>query len=411
MKRSESIYLAGTFDTKKEELLFVKNCIDNAIDKVHMSTVTVDLSTLRATSSLADIAPNEVAACHPEGKDAVFTGDRGSAIEQMSLAFKEFVQRRNDLAGIISLGGSGGTALSTPAMRSLNIGVPKVMVSTMASGNVAHYVGPSDICMMYSVTDIQGINRISERVLLNAAHAIAGMASFKYEISSNTKPAVAVSMFGVTTPCVQAAQEVLEETYDCLVFHATGTGGQSMEKLVENKLVLGVLDITTTEICDHLMGGVLSAGEERLEAVIKTKIPYVGSCGALDMVNFGAKDTVPEHYKNRNLYIHNANVTLMRTTVEENVRIGTWIADKLNRMEGSVRFLIPEKGVSLIDVEGQPFYDPKADKALFDALKNKTVQTKNRRIITLPYAINDPEFSDALVKNFKEITQTTHVGG
>ncbi len=269
------------------------------------------------------------------------------------------------------------------------------------------YVGPSDLCMMYSVTDVAGINRISERVLANAAHALAGMIAYARPLNapSDTKPAIGLTMFGVTTPCVQAVTRALEERYDCLVFHATGTGGQSMEKLVDSGLLAGVIDVTTTEIADEIVGGVLSAGPGRLDAIARARVPYVGSCGALDMVNFWAMDTVPSQFRGRNLYRHNANVTLMRTTPEECARIGRFIADKLNRMEGPVRFLIPDGGVSLIDAPGKPFWDPAADKALFDAITSGVRATSSRRIVRLPHNVNDPEFVDALVAAFGEISR------
>jgi uncharacterized protein (UPF0261 family) len=275
----------------------------------------------------------------------------------------------------------------------------------VASGDVKPYVGPSDICMMYSVTDISGINRISEKVLSNAAHALAGMIAYSKKEQEQTKPALGLTMFGLTTTCVQAVCKQLEQRFDCIVFHATGTGGQSMEKLVDSGLISGVLDVTTTEIADELVGGVLSAGPTRLDIFSKKKIPYVGSCGALDMVNFWAMETVPPHFKDRVLYKHNANVTLMRTTPEENVRIGRFIAEKLNRMEGPVRFLIPEGGVSGIDAPGKQFWDPAADKALFDAIASNLRTTSSRRLVRLPHHINDPAFADALVANFNEITQ------
>src|SRR6266850_7706217 len=339
-------YVAGTFDTKGRELYFLRDCLE----KLGLRTVTVDLST-SGKPSPAMIHPREVARHHPKGERAVFTGDRGTAVSEMAVAFEHFVVGRRDLGGLISAGGSGGTALATPAMRRLPIGLPKMMVSSVASGDVRPYVGPSDLCMMYSVTDVAGINRISERVLANAAHALAGMIAYARALTgdSSAKPAIGLTQFGVTTPCVQAVTRVLEERYDCLVFHATGTGGQSMEKLVDSGLLAGVIDVTTTEIADEIVGGVLSAGPGRLDAIARARVPYVGSCGALDIVNFWAMDTVPSQFRGRNLYRHNANVTLMRTTPEECARIGRFIADKLNRMEGPVRFLIPDGGVSLID--------------------------------------------------------------
>ncbi|MGH8674460.1 MAG: Tm-1-like ATP-binding domain-containing protein, partial [Burkholderiales bacterium] len=262
-------YVAGTFDTKGRELFFLRSCLD----KLGLRTVTVDLST-SGKPSPAMVHPREVARCHPQGERAVFTGDRGSAVSAMAIAFEHFIAQRRDLGGLMSAGGSGGTALATQAMRRLPIGVPKVMVSSVASGDVKPYVGPTDICMMYSVTDVQGINRISERVLANAAHALAGMIAYSRpkESSSAAKPAIGLTMFGVTTPCVQGVVKQLEERYDCLVFHATGTGGQSMEKLVDSGLLGGVIDVTTTEIADEVAGGVLSAGPERMDAIIRTRV-------------------------------------------------------------------------------------------------------------------------------------------
>ena len=391
-------YVAGTFDTKGRELTFVANCLE----KLGLAVVTVDLSTSQKPSP-AKVGPAEVARCHPKGPLAVFTGDRGRAVAAMAEAFERFILTRRDLAGIVSAGGSGGTALATPAMRRLPVGVPKVMVSTVASGNVKDYVGPSDICMMYSVTDVQGINRISEQVLSNAAHALAGMIAHSKRTETQAKRAIGLTMFGVTTPCVQMVAKALEEKFDTLVFHATGTGGQSMEKLADSGLLAGIIDVTTTEVCDLLMGGVFSADEDRFGAIIRTRLPYVGSCGALDMVNFGPKDTVPERYRSRNLYEHNPQVTLMRTTAEENERMGRWIGERLNRMDGPVRFLIPEGGVSLLDQPGRAFHDPAADAALFRALETTVRQTPRRRLIRLPHNVNDPEFAAALVKNFLEI--------
>jgi len=408
-------YIAGTFDTKARELFFLRSCLE----KLGLRTVTVDLST-SGDPSPAMVHPREVARHHPQGERAVFTGDRGTAVAEMAVAFARFLPQRRDLGGIISAGGSGGTALATAAMRELPIGVPKLMVSTVASGDVKPYVGPSDICMMYSVTDVSGINRISARVLSNAAHALAGMvawggndgsangsanaANLANPAADGIKPAIGLTMFGVTTPCVQAVSRQLEDRYDCVIFHATGTGGQSMEKLVDSGLLSAVIDVSTTEIADEIVGGFLTAGPQRLDAIIRTRIPYVGSVGALDMANFWAPDTVPAKFQQRNLYRHNPNVTLMRTTAEENLRIGQFIVDKLNRMEGPVRFLLPEKGVSMLDAPGQPFRDAAADKALFDAIGAGFRATANRRLIRLPHHINDPAFSDALVASFNDIS-------
>ncbi len=393
-------YVIGTFDTKGAELAFLAN----SLKRLGVKTVTVDLST-SGRPSPADIGPPEVAQHHPGGERAVFTGDRGASVTAMAEAVSRFIRTRRDIGGVISAGGSGGTALATAAMRALPVGMPKFMVSTVASGDVSRYVAPSDITMMYSVTDVQGINSISEQVLANAAHALAGMIAHQRrdDQRASTKPAIGLTMFGLTTPCVQAVTAALRDDYDCLVFHATGTGGQSMEKLVDSHLLTGVIDATTTEIADHLVGGVFSAGPDRFGAIIRTRVPYVGSCGALDMVNFYARDTVPARFDGRKFYIHNPNVTLMRTTPEENEAMGMFIAERLNRMEGPVRFLIPEGGVSGIDAPAKPFFDPAANRALFSTIERMFVQTARRRLIKLPYHINDRPFADAIVRNFREI--------
>jgi uncharacterized protein (UPF0261 family)/ABC-type branched-subunit amino acid transport system ATPase component len=398
-------YIAGTFDTKGRELFFLKQCIE----RLGLRTVTVDLSTSGSTST-ANVHPREVARHHPGGERAVFTGDRGSAVTAMAAAFEHFVLGRRDLGGIVSAGGSGGTALATRAMRALPVGVPKVMVSTVASGDVRPYVGPSDICMMYSVTDVSGINRISEKVLANAAHALAGMVAHRRSGESQARPALGLTMFGVTTPCVQAVTRQLQNDYDCLVFHATGTGGQSMEKLVDSGLLTGVIDVSTTEVCDEVVGGVLSAGPERFDAIVRRRLPYVASCGALDMVNFWAWDSVPARFAGRNLYRHNPNVTLMRTTPDECRAIGEFIAAKLNRMEGPVRFVIPEGGVSALDAPGKPFWDRAADKALFAAIESNFRATATRRLVRSPLHINEPAFADLLVRQFNEVMAQARPG-
>ena len=394
-------YVAGTFDTKGRELAFVRQCIE----KLGLRVVTVDLST-SGKPSPASVHPREVARHHPEGESAVFSNDRGRATEAMGLAFEAFVRTRRDIGGVISAGGSGGTSMATQGMRALPIGLPKMMVSTMASGDTRPYVGPSDICMMYSVTDVQGINRISESVLANAANALAGMVAHPPLLSTITRPAIGLTMFGVTTPCVQAVTKALQESYDCLVFHATGVGGQSMEKLAESGLLAGVIDVSTTEVADQIVGGVLSAGPTRLDVFARHTLPYVGSCGALDMVNFGAWDTVPERFKARKLYRHNTTVTLMRTTVEDCRAIGEFIATKLNAMRGPVRFLIPEGGVSAIDQAGQPFHDPEADRVLFSTIEAGFRSGPDRRLQRLPLHINDEAFSAALVAAWHEVSRT-----
>ena len=394
-------YVAGTFDTKGRELFFMRQCLE----KLGLRVVTVDLST-SGRPSPASVHPREVARHHPLGEAAVFSGDRGAAVTGMALAFEHFIQTRRDVGGMLSAGGSGGTTLATAAMRALPIGVPKVMVSTMASGDVRPYVGPSDICMMYSVTDVQGIHRISEKVLANAAHALAGMIAHPPAKAMQSKPALGLTMFGVTTPCVQAVTKRLGDDYDCLVFHATGVGGQSMEKLADSGLLDGVIDVSTTEIADEIAGGVLSAGPTRLDVFARHALPYVGSCGALDMCNFGAWDTVPERFKARKLYRHNPTVTLMRTTLDENRAIGEFLVAKLNAMTGPVRFLIPEGGVSSIDAAGAVFHDPDADRMLFDTITRGFRSGANRKLLRLPLHINHEAFADALVAAWREIAST-----
>ena len=398
-------YVVGTFDTKARELFFLRQCLE----KLGLRVVTVDLST-SGKPSPASVHPREVARHHPQGEAAVFSGDRGSAVTAMALAFENYVRTRRDLGGILSAGGSGGTSLATAGMRVLPIGVPKVMVSTMASGDVRPYVGPSDICMMYSVTDVQGINRISEKVLANAAHALAGMVMHPPAASTITKPALGLTMFGVTTTCVQAVAKRLQDEADCLVFHATGVGGQSMEKLVESGLLAGVIDVSTTEVADEIGGGVLSAGPTRLDVFARHALPYVGSCGALDMVNFGAWDSVPERFKSRKMYRHNPTVTLMRTSADECRRIGEFIAAKLNAMTGPVRFLIPEGGVSAIDKPGQPFHDPEADRVLFSTLEQHFRSGAERKLLRLPHHINDEAFADALVAAWHDVQRAAATG-
>ncbi|MBQ0924703.1 Tm-1-like ATP-binding domain-containing protein [Saccharopolyspora endophytica] len=393
-----SAYVAGTFDTKGAELDYVAELIAHG-----HPVVTVDLSTTGEGSSGAVVQPAEVAAHHPDGADAVFTGDRGTAVTAMARAFAHFLRER-DVDGVIGLGGSGGTALITPAMRELPVGVPKVMVSTVASGDVSGYVDATDIAMFPSVTDVAGLNRISRRILANAAHALLGAISHPMP-QVEDKPAVALSMFGVTTPCATATADALAAEFDPLVFHATGTGGRAMEKLVDDGLVRAVLDITTTEVCDLIAGGVMSAGEQRLDAIARTGVPYVGSCGALDMVNFGALESVPQHYRDRNLYVHNPQVTLMRTTAQECREIGSFIARKLNACRGPVRFLLPTAGVSMLDAPGQPFHDPEADAALFDTIEREVDQTEDRRVLRVGHNINDEEFVAALLASFREILE------
>ena len=397
------VIVAGTWDTKAEELRFLR---DRLIEQ-RLPVKTVDLSTSGKPSS-ADIPPHHVAAFHPGGIGAVMTGDRGTAVAAMARAFETWIAGAVGIRGMISAAGSGGTAMVTPAMRALPIGMPKVMISTVASGDVSEYVGPSDILMMYSVADVQGINRISAQVLTNGAHALAGAIRFGRSSPINMtsdKPALGFTMFGVTTQAVQTIIAGLEDRYECLTFHATGTGGQSMEKLADSGMLSGALDITTTEVCDMLVGGVMPATEDRFGAFIRSRIPYVGSVGALDMVNWHAPDSVPEAFKDRLFYEHNPQVTLMRTTAEESTRIGIWIAERLNRMDGPVRFLLPLGGVSALDAPGQVFNDPGARQALFDAIRQTFEPAPNRRLVEINSNINGPVFAAGALAAFDEIAE------
>jgi uncharacterized protein (UPF0261 family)/ABC-type branched-subunit amino acid transport system ATPase component len=401
------VIVAGTLDTKGDELRFIRDQIAGAGVRV----LLVDLSTSGGPSP-ADVPPHHVAAYFRGGPNAVFTGERGGAITAMAAAFEAWVQRHEPIGGLISAGGSGGSSLVAPAMRALPIGVPKVLISSVASGNVGPYVGPSDIMMLYSVTDVAGLNSVSRQVLANGAAAIVGMvkarsANVERErrpaARGGSKPAIGLTMFGVTTPCVDAVVDALEEDFECLVFHATGVGGQSMEKLVDSGALSGVIDITTTEVCDLLLGGALPATEDRFGAIARMRVPYIGSCGALDMVNFGPMDTVPERYRGRTLEVHNPTVTLMRTTPEENARIGRWIGERLNRMDGPVRFFLPEGGVSALDSPGRPFSDPNADTELFRALEATVRQSGSRRLIRMPEHINDPRFAAEIAAEFRRL--------
>jgi uncharacterized protein (UPF0261 family) len=323
----------------------------------------------------------------------------------MAEALTRFLLSRDDIGAVLGLGGGGNTSMVTQAMRALPIGVPKLMVSTMASGNVAPYVGPTDIMMMHAVADVAGLNAITAQVIGNAAHAAAGMALNAVPERAGGSRAVGLTMFGVTTPCITQIRHLIEDDCECFVFHATGTGGQCLEKLIDSGLIGAALDITTTEVADHLLGGVLACTEDRFGAVIRSRIPWVGSVGAVDMVNFGARDSVPAQFSGRRLYVHNPQVTLMRTTPGENAAIGRWIIERVNRMEGPVRFLLPLQGVSAIDTGGKPFHDPEADQALFAAIRSAWRSASNRQLIEIDAHINDPAFAEAAVHAFRDITK------
>lgn len=390
----KTVAVLGTFDTKGKELKYIKECIEEHGLKTLCINTGVFEPVVEPDISSADVA----AAVGADINAIVEKRDRATATEVLSKGTEKLIPQlyaEGKFDGIISIGGSGGTALATPAMRQLPLGVPKVMVSTMASGDVSPYVGTSDIVMIPSVVDAEGLNDISKVIFSNAANAVVGMVQNRKEIESDGKPLLAATMFGVTTPCVKAAEDYLhEQGYDVLVFHATGTGGKCMEALIDQGFIKGVLDLTTTEWCDEVVGGVLNAGPDRLTAAGKNGIPQVVSVGALDMVNFGPMDTVPAQFKDRNLYKHNPTVTLMRTTADELKSIGHEIASRLADATGKTTLMLPLKGVSMIDVEGQPFYDAEADKALFDTLRTE-LEGSNVEIVELDTDINDKEFAVA----------------
>ncbi|MEY9183866.1 uncharacterized protein (UPF0261 family)/ABC-type branched-subunit amino acid transport system ATPase component [Bradyrhizobium sp. USDA 326] len=405
------VLVVGTLDTKGQELRFIRDIIAES----GLRTRLVDVSTSGKHSS-CDVSAQEIALNHGRGGSAVFGTDRGAAVTAMADAFANWLRRQGNVGGVISAGGSGAASLVAPGMRALPIGVPKLIISSVASGDVGPYVGPADITMMHSVTDVQGLNSISRAVLANGASALAGMVKARLEDRETKEraagaglPSVGITMFGVTTPAVQKIAAELRDDFECLVFHATGVGGRSMEKLVESGQLAGVIDLTTTEICDLMMGGVFPATEDRLGAIIRSRLPYVGSVGALDMVNFGAPETIPERYRGRKFHVHNPQVTLMRTTLEENERMGRWIGERLNQMDGPVRFFLPEGGVSALDARGQPFWDPDADAALFRTLERTVRQTGNRQLIRIPKNINDPDFAAVIVSAFRTLFGRTGV--
>jgi uncharacterized protein (UPF0261 family) len=394
------VYVIGTCDTKGEELAWATQCVRQA----GAPAVLVDVSTTPSGFAV-DVTAKTVAACHPRGQTAVLgLADRGEAVSAMGVALRHWLLKQTDVGAVLGLGGSGNTSIVTEAMRALPVGVPKMMVSTLASGNVAGFVGPTDICMMHAVVDVAGLNAISRQIISNAAHAVAGMVLHQKPREERAARAVGFTMFGVTTQSVTNIRERLPAGCESFVFHATGTGGQSFEKLAESGWFDAVFDITTTEVADHLCGGVLPCTEDRFGAFTRKPVPYVGSVGAVDMVNFGARDTVPAQFASRQFHVHNAHVTLMRTTPEENTRIGQFIVERLNRMPGPVRFLLPLRGVSAIDREGQVFYAPEADAALFNAIRKTWQKASNRKLIEIDSHINDAAFAEAAIAAYKDMT-------
>ena len=418
------VYVVATMDTKGAECAFVAERLRAA----GVDAATVDVGTLGEPQAPPDVPRADVRRTAAAGDLGELPRDRASAVSAMSAALLRFLvaeQAAGRVAGVLGLGGGGGTSLICPAMQALPIGLPKLMVSTMASGNTAPYVGTSDLFMLYSVVDVAGLNSVSRKVLTNAAAAMAGMvggtsvSAFGLATNSHAagparasdaesrapsigeKPAVALTMFGVTTPCVDGVRKQLEARgFDVLVSPATGSGHRAREKLVASGLVQGVIDVTTTAMADEVVGGVLPCGPERFGAILAAGISYVARLGALDRVNFGARATLPPQLAGRRLHVHNAQVTLMRTTADECRRIARRLAAKWNRSTAPLTVLVPERGLSAIDAPGQPFYDPEANGALFDELEATLITSPMRRLLRLPLHVNDPEFGAALTAEF-----------
>ena len=401
-----SVFLFATLDTKGREANFVRGLLTSYA----VSVTLVDVGALGTPAVSADISRERIfELAETTIEDVRKNADRGDAVTKAAAGAARLAREayaRGELSGVLGLGGSAGTTIATAAMQALPLGVPKVMLSTLASGMVRQFVGDKDIFMLNSVVDIAGINRVSREVLSQAARAMAGLVKHPGpEPQQDDKPLVAATMFGVTTACVERARETLERAgCEVLVFHATGNGGQAMESLIGEGLIAGVLDVTTTELADERVGGFLSAGPNRLTAAGRAGIPQVVSTGALDMVNFYAPESVPAQFKDRLFYKHNANVTLMRTTPEENAQIGASMARKLSAAKGPVAILLPGRGVSAIDKEGQPFNDPAARKALHDAIRSGVQAIQ---VTELDLHINDPGFADAAANKLLELMKIT----
>jgi uncharacterized protein (UPF0261 family) len=401
-----AVVLIATLDTKGREAEFVRDLLRER----GLETLVVDAGIMGNPSFAPDIDRLSVfAAAGTSWEQVRAAGDRGQAIAKAATGVIRVVRElaeQGRVDGVLGLGGSAGTTIGTAAMRALPFGTPKLMVSTLASGQTRPYVGERDIAMLYSVVDISGLNRISRTVLKNAALAMAGMVSLSESVNpsvpSSDQPLITATMFGVTTPCVETARQPLEKRgYEVLVFHATGTGGRAMESLIGDGLIAGVMDITTTELADELVGGVLSAGPDRLTAAASRGVPQVISLGALDMVNFGPPDTVPEKFRGRRFYQHNPTITLMRTTPEENDRLGLDIAQKASAAKGPTAILVPLHGVSAIDKQGGPFWWPEADQALFQRIRNEL--SSRVELIELDLHINDPAFGQAAAAKLLEL--------
>lgn len=396
-----TIAILGTLDSKGEEHAFLAELVKT---RGHVPLL-IDVGTGSDPTVVPDITRYQVAeAAGLDLAPIIARKDRGEAVTAMTQAAPLLLVKlyqEGKIDGVISLGGGGGTAISTAAMRALPIGFPKLMVSTLASGNTAHYLGTSDIVMMPSITDVAGLNRLSRIIFTRAAGAICGMVEAKID-SASDKPLIVASMFGNTTACVTEAKRILEENgYEVLVFAATGAGGKSMEAIIDSGIVAGVLDITTTELADELAGGVLTAGPDRLNATARARVPAVVAPGCLDMVNFGEPASVPDRYVSRNFYHHNPQVTLMRTTADECDQLGKILASKTNAYTAPTAILLPMKAISVISAAGQPFHDEAADKALFGAIKTNSTHP----VIEIEQEINSPEFARACAEKLMELMQ------
>lgn len=403
-----TVVIVGTLDTKGEEIGFARDVLTAEGVAVHV----IDTGVVGEPGIEPDTSASEVAeAAGTTLEHLRDEADRGEAMEAMgegATAIAERMHEAGDLDGIMGLGGSGNTSIATTAMRALPVGVPKLMVSTMASGDTEPYVGARDIMMLYSVADIEGLNQLSRQVIANAALAMVGMVTNEPDVDVESKPTIGITMFGVTTPCAKTARAYLEDRgYETIVFHATGTGGRAMENLIEEGVIDGVLDITTTEWADELVGGNLNAGPERLDAAGEAGIPQVVSTGALDMVNFGPRESVPTEFDDRLFHIHNPQVTLMRTTPDENAELGGIIGEKLNAASGQTALALPLGGVSMLDVEGEDFHDPDADTALFDALR--ATINDDIDLMEMETDINDDAFAEAMAETLDEYMQAAGV--
>ncbi|PON71459.1 TIM-barrel signal transduction protein [Parasponia andersonii] len=423
------VFVIGTADTKLDELRFLSDSVRSYLNAFSgSSSLNPEITIVDVTASENDfterldgfrfVTRSELLSSlsgAAAGAPVRLPGDRGEAIAFMSKALESFLNRALEngvAAGAIGLGGSGGTSLISNALRSLPIGIPKLIVSTVASGQTEPYIGTSDLVLFPSIVDICGINSVSRVVLSNAAAAFAGMVAGRLQRTvesrrggGNEKLTVGITMFGVTTPCVNAVKErLVKEGYETLVFHATGVGGRAMESLVREGFIKGVLDITTTEVADFLVGGVMACDSSRFDAIIEKRVPLVLSVGALDVVNFGAKDTIPSEFQHRKIHEHNKQVSLMRTTVDENKKFACFIADKLNKLSSKVCVCLPQKGVSALDAPGKAFYDPEATTSLNEELQRLIQANEDRKVKVCPHHINDPDFVNALVDSFLEIS-------